>query len=343
MPLAPVPPPLALKRATAPQAARLWSVALAPDALPVLPEEAALEATRSAVIVADRAVALFQTGFEVSVGGRPLSTYQLVSLDLKSGAVKDQEEIQGQSFPDLFATADDHLILGHTSLVRLNPDLTASGEKFKQDGAGETLAISPDGSRMAHWSGGETELLDARTLALSGVRLGGGDKWPPPAAAGKSAVLSSDARWMSRFPRDLSFVTLIDAAGPHLLYRGSCGGRPAFLSEGKILFVACRRVTVIDSAGKVLKEFPLGAAYGGFAGVSRDGSRFAIVSTNYSVGDPSYQPDELLTIYNSATYEPVAVVAPQTSSQARSWSAFSPDGKLFLAGDAKMLSLYAIP
>ncbi len=338
-----VAPPAALARATAPEAERLWTVALDPDAPPVLPTEAAFAGTRSAVLVGDRAVALFKTGFDVSDGGRPLSTYRLVSLDLKTGAVKDQKEIQGQSFPDLFAAADDHLILGHTSLARLNPDLTASGEEYKETGQGRTLSISPDGSEMAHWDGGKTELLDARTLSLTGVRIGMEGKWPEPAAVSKSAVLSADARWVSQFPRDLTFVARIDAVGPHLLYRGPCGGQPAFLADGKIVFIGCRKVTVIDTAGKVLKELPLGAAYGDFAGVSRDGSRFAIVSTNYSAGDPSYQPDELFTIYNSETYEAVAVVAPETSSEARSWSAFSPDGKMFLSGGAKKLSLYKIP
>jgi hypothetical protein len=342
-PQAPVAPPAALARATASQAERIWSVALDADALPVLPTEAAFAGTRSAAIFADRADALFKTSSEVSHGGRPVSTYRLVSLDLKTGAVKGQKEIQGQSFPDLFATADDRLIVGHISLTRLNPDLSASGEEYKQTGQGRTLSISPDGSELAHWADGKTELLDARTLSSAGVRIAAEGRWSEPAAVSKSAILSSDARWVSQFPQELTFITLIDGAGMHLLYHGPCGGRPAFLSAEKILFVGCGKVTVIDATGKLLKELPLGAAYGGFAGVSRDGSRFAVVSTDYSAGDPSYQPDELFTIYNSETYAAVAVAAPETPSQSRSWSAFSPDGKLFLSGDAKRLSLYKIP
>lgn len=342
-PQAPVAPPAALGRATAPQAERIWSVALDAGAPPVLPTEAAFAGTRSAVIVADRAVALFKTGFEVSHGGRPVSTYRLVSLDLKTGAAKGQKEIHGQSFPYLFATADDHLIVGHTSLTRLNPDLSASGEEYKQTGQGRTLSISPDGSELAHWADGKTELLDARTLSPAGVGIAAEGRWPQPSAVSRNAILSSDARWVSQFPQELSFVTLIDGAGMHLVYHSPCGGQPAFLSAEKILFIGCEKVTVIDAAGKLLKELPQGAAYGGFAGVSRDGSRFAVVSTDYSAGDPSYQPDELFTIYNSETYAAVAVVAPETALQARSWSAFSPDGKLFLSGDAKRLSLYKIP
>jgi hypothetical protein len=340
---APAAPPAALARATAPQAERIWSVGLDQDAPPVLLTEAAFAGTRSAVIVADRVVALIKTGFEVSHGGRPVSTYRLVSLELKTGAVKGQKEIQGQSFPYLLATAGDHLILGHTSLTGLNPDLSASGEEYKETGQGRTLWISPDGSELAHWADGKTELLDARTLSATGVRIAAEGRWPEPAAVSKDAILSSDARWVSQFPQELTFVALIDGIGAHLLYHGPCGGRPAFLSAQKILFIGCGKVTVIDATGKLLKELPLGASYGGFAGVSRDGSRFAIVSTDYSAGDPSWQPDELFTIYNSETYAAVAVAAPETASQARSWSAFSSDGKLFVSGDAKKLSLYKIP
>jgi hypothetical protein len=221
--------------------------------------------------------------------------------------------------------------------------LSESGEKFNENGHGRTVSISPDGSELAHWLGGETELLNASTLIPSATRLGVRGRGPEPDAVSKSAVLSDDARWASQFPKDLRFVTLFEGIRPHILYHGPCGGRPEFISEGKILFVGCNKVTVIDTTGKVLKEIPLSAAYGGFAGVSRDGLRFAIVSSDYSAGDPAYKPDELFTIYNSDTYEVVATVTPETSAAARSWSAFSPDGKLFLCGSPQKLSLYRIP
>jgi hypothetical protein len=317
----------------------VWSVVVDDDAPAVLPTEAGFVGTRSVVIAGDRAVALFETDAEISHGGRPVSTFRLVSLVLKTGEVKNQKEIQGQSFPNLFSTSDDHLILGHTSLTRLNPDLSESGEKYQETGSGRTLSISPDGSVLAHWSDHETELLDARTLSAEGVRIAG----PEAAAVSPNAILSDDVRWASQFPQDLTFITLSDAHTSRLLYRGRCGGRPAFLSAGKIVFIGCGKVSVIDATGKVLKELPLGGAYGGFAGVSRDGSSFAIESSDYSIGDPSCKPDELFTIYNAETYESVATVAPDPPSQERSWSAFSPDGKLFLCGSPKRLTLYRIP
>ncbi|MGD0801984.1 MAG: hypothetical protein ABR906_11770 [Terracidiphilus sp.] len=321
------------------RATLLWSVTLAADAPAVLPTEAEFAGTRSAVIAGDRVVALFQTDSELSHGGRPIHTFRLLSLDLKTGEVKGQKDIQGQKCPYLFASSDDHLILGHTSLTCYNPDLTESGEKFVETGHGRTMLISPDGSVLAHETGAVTELLDAHTLSPTGVRIAE----PEAAAVSLHAVLSADARWASQFPRDLTFVTLIDVLMPHLVYRGPCGGQPAFLAEDKILFIGCGKVTVIDSSGKLLKEFPLPAAKGSFAGVSRNGSRFAIVSSDYSIGDPSYKPDELFTIYNSENFESVATVALEKQDEARSWSAFSADGSFFLCGSPRKLNLYRIP
>jgi hypothetical protein len=322
-----------------PRAVLIWSVVLLGRAPAVLPTEAEDRATRSLVVAGDRVVALFESASEISHGGQPRNTYRLLSLDLKTDEIKGQKEFSAQSFPYVFATSDDHVILGHSTLTRLNPDLTESGESFKEAGQGHTRLISPDGSVLAHQTGKETELLSALTLSSTAVHIAG----PEATSVSKSAVVSTDARWASQFPREATFITLIDAQLPHLLHHGPCGGRPVFLSDEKILSIGCGKATVIDPSGKLLKELPLGAAQGSFAGVSRNGSRFAIITSDYSVGDPSYQPDELFTIYNSESYEVMATVDPETEQQGHPWSAFSPDGSVFICGGPKKLSLYHIP
>jgi hypothetical protein len=322
-----------------PSAQLLWSVVPDKNASELLPTEAENASLRGAVLAGDRIVAVYEASSEISRGGRPLRTFRILSLDQKSGGVKDRKEIQGQSLPFLFATGDDHIVLAQPSLTRLNPDLTESGEHFAETGLGRTTMISPDGSVLAHLTVDGTELLSATSLTLIGVRI----KGTKPSAVGKRSILSDDAQWASQFPQDLAFVARIDEQEPHLLFHGKCGGKPVYLSERKILFIGCGKANVIDLSGNVLRQFSLGATYGSFAGVSRDGSRFAILSTDSLLGDPNFNSAELFTIYNSESYEPVATVQPEKKQDARSWSAFSGDGKLFICGGAKKLNLYKIP
>jgi len=337
-PTAPLQPAVPDQPKTLP-AELMWSVEPAKDAMPILPAESEYASQRSAVVVGDRVDLVFEVSSEISRGGRPVNTYRLLSLDRTTGEVQGQKQIQGQTLPSILATDDDHLLLVHPSVTRLNPDLTESGEKFEEAGHGQSAFISPDGSVLAHWTGKSTELLDAHTLRFTGIQIKGSE----PISVSKRTILTNDTFWSNQFPKDLSFITLIDQRSPHLLYRGPCGGRPAFLSETKILSTGCGKATVLDLSGRILKDLPLGAAFGWFAGVSRDGSRFAISSSDYPISDPSYAATEVFTIYDAETYAPVATVAPQTLPEARSWSGFSMDGHMFLSGSAKKLNLYKIP
>jgi hypothetical protein len=341
----PPPPPIASPLPpfpNIPAAQLLWSAVLDKDApTPLRPDSEAIR-LRSAAIAGDRAVAVFEAHPEASRGGRPLTTYRLATVDLATGKVLAQQDLPAPSRPSLFATDDGHLLLAQASVTRLNPDLTESGEKFADPSrtvARREILLAPDGATLA-WSGdGTTLFLDAHTLQPTGLRL----KSPLPAAASKSSLLSTAPVWSSQFPKDLGFVALYDGRSPRLLYRGPCAGHPVFLRDDKILTVACSKVTILDLTGKLLKELPVGAAFGTFAGASRDGSRFAIESSDYPVVDPSYNATELFTIYDAATFLPVATVTPDSLPDTRSWSAFSQDGKSFFCGSAKKISLYRIP
>ena len=335
----PVIPPQPAVVVPVPPAELLWSVVLEKDPPAGLLTDSEFASQRSAVLTTNRVIAIFEVSSEVSHGGRPVSTYRLMTLDRATGEVKGQKDLQGQHLPSIFAADDDHVLLAQASVTRLNPDLSESGEKFAGTGHGDTAFLSPDGSIFAQASGTRTEFLDAHTLHFTGVHI----KGPLPTAVSKRALVTNDSFWSHQFPQDTSFVALIDEHSPHLIYRGNCAGRPVFLSETKILSVGCAKATVFDSLGKVLKEFPLGLSFGWFAGVSRDGSRFALDSSDYPLTDPSFAATQLFTIYNADTYEAVALVKPETLPEARSWSAFSQDGHLFLTGNAKKLNLYKIP
>jgi hypothetical protein len=342
-----VPPPPPIPSPQPPQpnipaAELLWSTVLDKDAPTPLQPGSEFIVLHSAALAGDRAVAVFEAQPQTTRGGRPFTTYRLATLDLANGKILAQRDLHDQARPFLFSTDDAHLLLQQSSLIRLNPDLTESGEKFalaSKSPARHLFFLSPDGGTLGLWSDWMTSLLDAHTLQPLGLRIRG----PEPTAVSKRALLSNDPAWASEFPGALSFMVLKDLRSPHLLYRGPCAGHPVFLGEDRILTVACAKVFILDLTGKLLKELPLGASFGAFAGLSRDGSRFAIESSDYPPTDPSYSATELFTLYDAATLAPVATVTPDSLPEARSWAAFSQDGKSFLTGSPKKVSLYKIP
>jgi len=321
-----------------PLAQIVWTVQLDASAGTPLQTGSVFASQRSAVIAGDRVVAIFPSQPEISRGGRPVVSYRMVSLDLTTGRVKVDKQVEGQSLPYLFATDDGHIDYGRSSLIRVNPDLSETGDRFAET-EGRISAISPDGSTLAHWSEQGTEIVNADSLSASGGLIRG----PEPAAVSKSMLLIDDLRWAGEFPQDFSFVVLLDRNRPHLLYHGKCGGRPEFLADDKLLFIGCGKATIMDTAGKVLKEIALAGGHGWFAGVSRDGSRFALVASEYPTADPSYEAGALITVYDAASFEPLATVATEPGSGKRPWTAFAQDGHLFLSGDPDKLTLYRIP
>jgi len=341
-------PPAAVKT---PAAELVWSVNLEKGAPEVPGMDVPRNAQRSAVIAGDRVVAVYSIGAEVSRGGRPVDTYRMVSLDLGTGAVKGEKKLELHSFPYLFATGDDHVLLGRSSLTRYNPDLTESGERFVEPGQGWISCISPDGNTLARWTvGGRgtgdggtsdrgTELISATTLTWTSGLIRGAE----PSSVSGAVLLTDDPFWARQFPGDASFVTLVDRGRPRLLYRGNCGGRPEFLSGEKILSIACGKAKVMDTAGRALKEITLDAPHGRFGGVSRDGSRFAIETSGYPPNDPAYGATEMITVYDGTSFEAVTTVQLDRDSDTRPWTAFASDGHLFLSGSANRLSLYRIP
>jgi hypothetical protein len=323
----------------APAATFLWAVALDKESLSLPERDSEFTSQRRAVMVGDRVVAIFELAPEVSRGGRPVRRFRLSSVNAKSGEIMTREDTEDSSFPSLYATDDDHVVIGHSTLTRLNPNLSESGEHYTETGHGHILGISPDGSTLARRTDRETELLNADTLVSTGIHI----KGPRPSANNKHFVLSDASIWAQQFPRDLAFLTIFDQQMPHLLYHGKCGGKPVFLAEEKILSIGCGKITLVDLSGTLIKELPLGAVYGRFAGVSRDNSKFAILSSDYPIGDPSYRSQETFTIYSAESYEAIATVTPEALPEEHSWSSFSRDGTQFLCGGPKRLALYKLP
>jgi hypothetical protein len=152
--------------------------------------------------------------------------------------------------------------------------------------------------------------------------------------------VTDNVHWIRDYPKDLDFLTYTDAAGEHLLYHGNCGGRPQFLTNDLLLEPGCKNPLILDAHGSIVRTLVLKGPYS-FAGISQDGKRFALQLETPS-GSGSLKK-ERFAIYSIDTGQLVAEVNPPEKAEEQSWTAFSPDGSLFVVGSPMKLALYHLP
>ena len=297
-------------------------------------------ATRSIAFAGERIVLASKIGMRKVEGAQiPGSVYQLLSLDAQTGAVKDNREIISFASLQVFATNDAHVIVSGRNVMRLTPDLKDAGSfDYHTQGhkSGNVENISPDGSTLGNATSPGFELIDSRTLKATTLTQ------QPIVITGVSskALVSDSPWWIKDYPEAKSFVTLTDEKGQHLIFHGDCGGRPVFLSDDRVLAAACKTARILDTQGNVLKEITLHDPVS-FAGVSQNGTRFALQVATYS-NDHSIK-HEFFIVYSVLTGEAIAEVAPEQLPEGQSWTAFSPDGSLFVVGSPLRLALYRLP
>jgi hypothetical protein len=196
--------------------------------------------------------------------------------------------------------------------------------------------VSPDGSTLGNETSPGFELVDARTLKATQLT-------PSPAvdtSVSSKGFVTDNVHWISDYPKDLGFITYTDATGAHLLYHGKCGGRPQFLSDDLVLEPGCESPLIVDTHGNLIRTLPVKGGFS-YAGVSQNSKRFALQIASFS-GTHSLK-QERLVIYSVDTGEPVAEVTPEELAEGQSWTAFSPDGSMFVVGSPLKLTLYRLP
>jgi len=292
-------------------------------------------ATRGVVFAGDRVIVISKIGMrQVSGHAVPAHLYKLLSLDIKTGQVKDTREITAFRDVPIFATNDEHVIVAGYTVLRLTPDLKDAGV-FDYDadghGSGSIESISADGSTLGNATSPGYELIDARTLKPTELT-----KSPAYATSVSSkGFVTDNVHWTGQYPNDLGFVTYTDASGDHLLYHGSCGGRPQFLTNDLVLEPGCKIPLIIDTHGTVVRELSVKGGFS-YAGVSLNGERFALQLT-------APGGHERFVIFAVKTGESVAEVKPDRDGEAQSWTALSPDGSMFVVGSPLKLTLYRLP
>lgn len=286
-------------------------------------------ATRSVVFVGDRIVLASDTGTrQVPDAKIPMQVYQLLSLDRQTGQVKNTREITAFSSLPVFATTDDHVIVVGRKLLRLAPDLKDAGVL---DYHGNVENMSPDGSTLGNATSPGFELIDARTLKVTKLT----DNPSYDTSVSSKGFVTNNVSWTGKYPNDIGFITYEDSAGGHLIYHGSCGGRPQFLTDDLILEPGCKNLLIIDTQGNLVRTLSVKGGFS-YAGVSQNGKRFALQLTGSG-------RHEKFVVFSVETGQPIAEVKPEQDGEEQSWTALSPDGSMFVVGSPLKLALYRLP
>jgi hypothetical protein len=320
-----------------PAPTKLWTVTLQ-STRDAMNTGSQFEATRHMVFSADRLIAVYESASAAYQGKQPMAEYPLVSLDLRDGTVENQKRfVRKWGFsPRLYATRGGGVVFNSGSLIQLKGDLTETGRRFDFN-RGRVDQMSPDGSTMAWETTPGITFLDAETLAPTGTRLDAS----VAGSVNPNAVLNNNKSWPSVYPKDHGFVTITNATGEKLLFHGECGGAPRFLTNELIFIAGCGKVKIFDLQGSLVRQMNLDGNVR-FAGVSRNGKRFAVV-VDESRGDFPVVLSEHFILIDTDTSQAIAMVRTTHMPAHQSWSAFSEDGALFASGDATELSLYRVP
>ncbi len=334
-----------------PTATRVWSVG------PIVKPEPAreIEFGRKGARLSDRSTdsqtgsifaatrSVLFSGNRIIVGARTGPTipqvYKLFSLDSKTGEVRDSREFSNFGVRAIFATNDDHFIVSGSTILRLTPDLKDDGRLDIDANPHRYVQVenaSPDGSTLGNATSPGFELIDTHTLKATEITAEGA----VDTSLNDSGFVTDNMHWIGDYPRDFGFVTYVDAKGKHLLYHGKCGGRPQFLTNNLILEPGCKQPLILDTVGNLARTLPMHGKFS-FGGVSQNGSRFALQVASFDAQHSLKQ--ERFVIYSIKTWEPIAEVSPDEPAEEQSWSAFSPDGSLFVVGSPLKLTLYRLP
>jgi hypothetical protein len=294
---------------------------------------------RSVVFAGDRIVLASKIGTRKVEGAQvPAEVYSVLSLDTHTGAIKDTREFIAFSSPAVFATNDGHLILAGRKVMRLTSDLKDAGS-FDYESTGHKYGhvenISPDGSTLGNATSPGFEMLDANTFQVTRLT----DEGTVATSVNNKGLVTDNIHWIGDYPKDLGFITYIDAAGKHLVYHGACGGRPQFLTNDRILEPGCKDALIFDTQGKLLSTIKINGRFS-FAGVSQNGKRFALQLVKF---DGDSLKEERFVIYSVETGETITEVKPDRLPDEQSWAAFSPDGTTFVVGSPLKLTLYRLP
>ena len=265
---------------------------------------------------------------------------ELRTLDARTGEVIANWQFEGQN-PYIFATSSGKVVLSAGGeLQLLSAHLLPLGISFPLAG-GEANRASPTGARMAwqRFSNGppKTIFLNTDSLVPEETFASCHVEAMTDHLVAESVILVNE--------RSTPAINVCQpGAAERILYRGENQAYYSFyLNNEVMLMIRGDRLQLTDSQGKLLGEDEWPGEELGFAGVSRDGSRFAIATARWGIGDPAYINRESIVIYDTSTIRPVLEIHSEHVPYLQSLSAFSPDGKAFAVASDSSVSYFPIP
>jgi len=326
------------------EAALQWTVELSKAGCPSGPAiENSYTATRRVVFVGRHVISVCAGGLP-KFDGNTFQTVHLISLDVSDGRVSATRQMEASVYvgPYLFRTAYDQVILNTGfNAILLNRDLSETGIGYEISG-GRIQNVSPDGTVLGlEQIGGVLRMLDTRSLQPTGLDLVVSS---PNTISARSAVTTGTVQPSA--PRDFRNGYIVNAGDDAPLYSGGCRQyiQPQFLRNDRVL-LSCGDSFQVQEGSHVFFRQRFFGRHVSFAGVSRDGKRFAVAVIERGMFDPWPIKSEEIIINDVDTGKAIAKVGvPLTDfSGEQAWSALSATGDYLVAGGPKVLRLYKIP
>ena len=259
-------------------------------------------------------------------------------MDAKNGSVLREVHWTSGSWPFLFATSTGkYAVATQGGMAVYSPGLQsvlATGSHVADKASPDGRFLSATETIPGH---GTTIFVDADTLKPNGTEFRDVYAW----SVADNRIASSALR------NSKAIVLVTDVPKQVAEYETDCSDiRPNFITNDLLAVVGCKRIDVVSlTSGKVFSSAVEGdQAF--FATASRDGSRFAVMQTFISPGDPPSLSKERVTVFDVLRKRPVFVTDISdlwgSITGESSGVALSPDGSHLAVNSAGVVRLFAL-
>jgi hypothetical protein len=260
-------------------------------------------------------------------------------LDAQSGKVIRQVEWVGRVRPDIHATAAGHYVVSTIEGVRL---FSGGLERVIRSVDGAVRAASPDGRTFTIWGGvpgrATTTFHDAESFLPTGAVF---------INRAVDSVASNRITYVAyRGGSRHASIFIEDAGRKFPPYDADCSeARARFVAQDVMAVFGCRRMTVVTVEGKVLFTESIPEEDRWVAPASRDGRRFAVVSTYESAAHSSTTCFERIRVYEVETGDVLfkAEIRDCSGTLGGSGVALSPDGRLLAVNSLGVVRVFRLP
>ena len=261
------------------------------------------------------------------------------ALDAQTGKVLRQENWDSHFHPYIFPTAAGNYVANTFDGIRLYaPGL----ERVIRSLGDSAEDVSPDGRVITVWGGvpghAVTRFLDADTLEPTGAEFIN----KAVDSIGSNRIVYVGHR--NRSPGASVFVD--DATDDIAPYDTSCKEvRPRFVSNDILAVFGCGHLTLVTVQGKVLFTTRVSDASRWLAPASRDGRRFALLSTYESAAHWSKTCFERVDVFDLTKRDVIlkAEIRACGGTNGESGVAISPEGRLLAVNSQGLVQVFRLP